>query len=148
MNKYLNQLTTLLQGIPLAVRYGVLLGFILVLVKSIEYHFFSWHFSFEMYSGLLAIFFLLIGIFAALLWRRLFNLKQATEEEKELEPLTVKEQKLLIGLVNGLSNQQLADTAFLSVNTIKTHLKNIYRKLEVSSRTEAVSKAKKLHLLE
>jgi two-component system, response regulator PdtaR len=40
---------------------------------------------------------------------------------------------------------QLADSTFLSINTVKTHLKNIYRKLDVNNRAEAVAKAKMLY---
>jgi len=58
------------------------------------------------------------------------------------EPLSTKEQKTLDLLVTGLSNKEIAEQLFVSTNTIKTHLKNIYKKLDVSNRVEAVAKAR------
>ena len=46
-----------------------------------------------------------------------------------------------------LSNQEIADKLFISLNTVKTHLKNIYSKLEVDNRAKAVAKAKELGLI-
>lgn len=46
-----------------------------------------------------------------------------------------------------LSNQEIADKLFISLNTVKTHLKNIYLKLDVDSRSGAVAKARKIGLL-
>ncbi len=55
--------------------------------------------------------------------------------------LTPRETEVLSWLVKGYSYKMIADTCFLSVETIKTHLKNIYTKLHVSCATEAVAKA-------
>lgn len=54
-------------------------------------------------------------------------------------PLTQKEFETLAGLCEGKTNQQLADSLFVSVNTVKTHIKNIYEKMNTSTRTETVS---------
>ncbi len=57
-----------------------------------------------------------------------------------VEPLSHKERKTLALLVAGLTNKEIAEQLFVSPNTIKTHVKNIYRKLGVNSRVEAVAK--------
>ena len=55
-------------------------------------------------------------------------------------PLTVREYELLQGLFKGKTNQELANDYFVSLNTIKTHLKNIYFKMDVSNRHKALIK--------
>jgi len=50
-------------------------------------------------------------------------------------------------LAEDLSNQEIADKLFISLNTVKTHLKNIFLKLEVSNRSGAVAKAKEMGLI-
>lgn len=56
------------------------------------------------------------------------------------EPLTPRELELLQLLCEGKSNQELADALFVSINTVKTHLKNLYLKLGVESRAEAMAR--------
>jgi LuxR family maltose regulon positive regulatory protein len=50
-------------------------------------------------------------------------------------------------MAEDLSNQEIADKLFVSINTVKTHLKNIFLKFGVDSRTKAVKKAKELSLI-
>jgi len=50
-------------------------------------------------------------------------------------------------LAEDLSNQEIADKLFISLNTVKTHLKNIFLKLEVDNRSGAVAKAKEMGLI-
>lgn len=54
-------------------------------------------------------------------------------------PLTQKEFDILKGLYDGKNNQQLADEQFVSINTVKTHIKNIYEKLNTHTRIETMS---------
>jgi LuxR family transcriptional regulator, maltose regulon positive regulatory protein len=63
------------------------------------------------------------------------------------EPLTDREQQVLALMTQGLTNQEIADRLVLSINTIKTHAKNIYEKLGVRNRAEATLRATELHLL-
>lgn len=56
------------------------------------------------------------------------------------EALTQRELELLRLLCSGKTNQELADELFISINTIKTHLKNLFLKMNVESRAEAIIK--------
>jgi len=55
--------------------------------------------------------------------------------------LTPKEKQIVIGLVDGLSYKLLADRMDVSIDTIRFHIKNIYKKLHVNSKTEVISKS-------
>ncbi|MFW2487253.1 LuxR C-terminal-related transcriptional regulator [Clostridium chromiireducens] len=61
--------------------------------------------------------------------------------------LSIRELEVLEYLKDGLTNLEIADSLFVSVNTVKTHLLNIYTKLDVHSRTEALAKAADLNIL-
>lgn len=64
-----------------------------------------------------------------------------------LDPLTSSEQRILRLLAAGHSNREIAHILIISPNTVKTHLKNLYGKLQVSSRTQACALARDLGLL-
>jgi LuxR family transcriptional regulator, maltose regulon positive regulatory protein len=64
-----------------------------------------------------------------------------------LEPLSVREQAILRYLPTALSNREIAAELFVTTNTVKTHLRSIYRKLDVARRREAVERARDLRLL-
>jgi LuxR family maltose regulon positive regulatory protein len=63
------------------------------------------------------------------------------------DPLTQRELTILSLLSTSMSNSEIADELCLSVNTVKTHLAAIYRKLPASRRREAVSRARQLELI-
>jgi LuxR family maltose regulon positive regulatory protein len=74
--------------------------------------------------------------------------RAAVRSVKELvEQLTEREFALMALLPTRLSNVELAERLGISVNTVKTHLKHIYRKLGVTGRTQAVTEAERLRLL-
>jgi DNA-binding CsgD family transcriptional regulator len=59
------------------------------------------------------------------------------------DPLSIRETEVLRCLTDGLSYKAIADKLFLSVHTVRFHLHNIYAKLHVTSRSEAVARAMK-----
>jgi ATP/maltotriose-dependent transcriptional regulator MalT len=67
--------------------------------------------------------------------------------ERLIEDLTEREREVARLLAFGLGNGEIAATLFVSRNTVKTHLKHIYEKLAVRTRTEAVARCIELGLL-
>lgn len=83
----------------------------------------------------------------------LFNFESASDSEvislenlnkKMLANFTPKEYDIILQIMEGYANKQLADANFVSLNTVKTHLKNIYEKLEVNSRTQVIVRMREL----
>jgi LuxR family maltose regulon positive regulatory protein len=71
---------------------------------------------------------------------------QATKSEL-VEPLTERELEVLKLIAEGLTNLEIATSLFLSLHTVKVHTRNIYGKLGVHSRTQAVARSQELGLL-
>ena len=64
-----------------------------------------------------------------------------------VEPLSEREREVLRHVSGLLSNAEIASEMYISVNTVKTHLKHIYRKLATTRRGEAVRRARQLELI-
>ncbi len=77
-----------------------------------------------------------------------FRLNKLVKTDDGLvERLSERELEVLRLIAAGLSNQKITEALFISLSTVKTHLRNIYGKLNVHRRTEAIVKAKELELL-
>jgi DNA-binding NarL/FixJ family response regulator len=66
-----------------------------------------------------------------------------SEKKKVASPLSEKEKEIVVGLVDGLSYKLIADRMSISLETVRFHIKNIYRKLHVHSKAEVISKSLK-----
>ena len=140
--------------------YGLSLAALLLLLKWLEWRFIIVEHAFEVYAVAIALIFTAFGIWLAV---RLvtpktktvvvekqvfvnpnFVLNEAALNEMRLSP---RELEVLQLMANGLSNQQIAERLFVSLNTIKTHTSNLFLKLEVERRTQAIDKAKRLSLI-
>jgi LuxR family maltose regulon positive regulatory protein len=64
-----------------------------------------------------------------------------------IEPLTERELEVLELFAEGLTNREIASRLFLALNTVKAHSRNIYGKLGVHNRTQAVARARALGVL-
>jgi two-component system, NarL family, response regulator LiaR len=142
--------------------YSISLALLLLLLKWLELRFIIFDHSFEIYIGFIAVIFTALGIWLALKLSKpkietiviekevyvngnedfVLNASLVTQLE-----LSKRELEILGLLAQGHSNQEIAATLFVSLSTVKTHLQNIFEKLEVKRRTQAVEKAKRLHLI-
>ena len=71
------------------------------------------------------------------------EIKPLKKDEEPVE-LTPREQEILRHLVRGLTNKEISSATNLAVDTVKTHLRHIFRKLGVKNRSQAISEAIKL----
>ncbi len=121
----------------------------------IEYRFIVRDLSLEFYIGAIAVMFTAVGIWAGLkITTRKTIIVTAlnlpfTLNDEELKKLNIskREYEVLELMASGLSNQEIADKLFVSLNTIKTHSSNLFVKLDVKRRTQAIQKAKELRLI-
>ena len=132
--------------------YGIALAALVGVLKYVEYRFLVRDLSQEIYVGLIAFIFTGLGIWAGprLLRRKVvFVRPDFVLDERALGRLGIskREHEVLELMAQGHSNQEIADKLYVSVNTVKTHLGNLFLKLEVSRRTQAVQKGKELGLI-
>lgn len=131
--------------------YGLILAAGTIFLKSIEYFYTVQFFSIEIYIALIALSFVALGIWVGqkLTTPEHVEATPFKKNEKAIESLQIsgRELEVLELLGKGLSNKEIANKLFISVNTVKTHLSHIYEKLDVSRRSMAVKKARSLKLI-
>ncbi len=134
--------------------YGVGLGVLLMVLKLIEYQFLIRMHIFEIYGGLIAALFLSLGVWAGLKLTRkspapvVIHMPLSFDESRiRALGISKREQEVLELISQGLTNQEIADKLFVSLNTVKTHSARLFEKLEVNSRTKAMMKAQELGLI-
>lgn len=138
------------------VLYSLALAILVFALKWLQWKFLIVDNSIDIYIGLVAVFFTALGVWVA---RQLSGTKVKTVlvpqpeafilNETELQQLNLssREYEVLQLLSKGHSNAQIAETLFLSLSTIKTHVSNLYLKMDVKSRTQALEKAKRLKII-
>ncbi len=143
------------------VLYGAALGTLLILLKLLEFNLVIRSNVFEVYAGIVAVIFCAVGIWVGLKYARINPGKtnkiivevQGKEnwqvDEKMINELGIskREYEVLELIAKGHTNQEVADKLFVSPNTIKTHLANLFAKLDVNRRTQAIQRAKELNIL-
>ncbi len=146
--------------------YGLALGFLTLLLKWLEYRFLISTHAFEIYAGIIALLFTVLGIWLGGKLTKPKSVKEIVVVEKfvtvnvpqpaffesdkteiEKRGISTRELEVLQLVADGLSNQEIADKLFVSLNTVKTHTSNLFLKLEVSRRTQATQKAKSLRII-
>ena len=135
-------------------------GAVTLLLKSIEYRYLILEHSFQVYGGIVAVIFVVLGIWFGLTLTK----KPETIVIKEVRApvalgftrnlagmqaagLTPRELQILELIAGGLSNREIAERIFVSENTVKTHSKRLFEKLNARRRTQAVAAGKELGIL-
>lgn len=128
--------------------YGGVLAILALVLKTVEYRYTVRDLSVEGLTFIIAILFAGLGLWAGwqLSRKRPERPAHPTEQIRKLG-ISKREFEILQLVAQGASNQEIADQLFISLNTVKTHLSNLYQKLEVRRRTQAVEKGKQLGLL-
>ena len=142
--------------------YSISLALLLFLLKWLELRFIIFDHAFEIYIGAIALIFTALGIWLAL---KLTKPKLHTvvvekevyvnnnagfvlnEAEMNRLGLSRRELEVLQLMAQGLSNGEIAERLFVSLNTIKTHSSKLFEKMDVKRRTQAVEKAKRAGLI-
>lgn len=132
------------------------------MIQFLEYNFLIRSFRLQFYIGIIALLFTGLGIWIAIKVRtpkteiifinkeiEVLNKVYLCINQEEVNRLKISKRELeVLGLMaQGLSNQEIADQLFISLNTVKTHVSNTFEKLEVKRRTQAVEMAKRLQLI-
>ncbi len=141
---------------------GIALAVILLLFQLLEFKLLIVSHQFEIYVGCIAVGFTLLGIWVAkkittpktetiIVEKEIFISDPANFTRNEIEvskrKISKRELEVLELMSLGLSNQEIAEKLFVSLNTIKTHTSNLFEKLEAKRRTQAIETAKKLQLI-
>ncbi len=133
--------------------FALVSALIMTGLKMGEYYFFASQFSLDIYLGIIALLFLIIGagigytFFASKQKKTSMSYEEIVRTDTADTSLTTREIEVLSLIARGYSNQQIAGELYISLNTVKTHTKNIYSKLDAKRRTQAVANAKKLKIL-
>lgn len=137
--------------------YGMALGLTLILLQLARYRLLLLDHAQELYIGLIALLFTSVGIWAG---QRLTRRPEAADLKSNTTlfghtpddilnrlQITPRELEVLRLIDQGLSNQEIAAQLYVSLNTVKTHIANLFAKLEAQRRTQALQKARDLGLL-
>lgn len=158
------KLPVFFSGAGAIVLYAFGLGLFLFGMSWLQMQLFVLHNSFELYAGAIALAFTALGIWLA---RKLTapRVEQVMVTNNVATPLPAdsvfapdptalakvnlsrREMEVLELMARGLSNGEIAERLFVSLNTVKTHSSNLYSKLDAKRRTQAVDKAKQLKLI-
>src|SRR5918992_5394003 len=139
--------------------YGLLGGLLIALLKLVEYRFLIIEHSLEVYGGIVALLFSVLGIWLGLKLTRTretvvvrevpvrvevrmpsngpFVPNAARQEELRI---TRRELEILQLIAAGLSNREIAERLYVSENTVKTHSGRLFEKLDARRRTQAVQR--------
>jgi NarL family two-component system response regulator LiaR len=144
------------------VGFGLLGGVLITAMRALEYRFLILEHSVEIYAGLVAVVFASVGVWLGGRFTRPRERLVVREVPVEVPAspefvrdaanlarvgLTPREVGILELIAAGLSNREIAASAHLSENTVKTHTSRVFEKLDARRRVQAVQRARQLRLI-
>ena len=138
-----------LATVRLVAIYGAILAAASLGLRWPEYRYLVRAYSVEVYVALVALAFLALGVWAGTRLFRHAPPAPFVPNTRVVETLGIspRELEVLDLLAAGRSNKEIARRLDVSPNTVKTHLANLYEKLEVRRRTEAILRARELGMI-
>jgi len=142
--------------------YGLPAGLLIVALRVVEYRFLVLDHAVEIYGAIVAAIFAAVGIALGIRFTRQRVVVREVPVEVpvpagtpffvnqhhiEARGITPRELEILQLIADGLSTREMAERLFVSENTVKTHCKRLFDKLEVNRRTKAIQVAKALGLI-
>ena len=132
---------------------GFVMALLVIILQYFEYRYFIGQLSQKFYISLVASIFTIMGI-----WVGLTIVKNKSDEEQATDKigpqalqdsnLNNREFEILKLISSGCTNQEIANRLFIALPTVKTHASNLYSKLDVKNRTQAVAKAQSLGIIQ
>jgi DNA-binding NarL/FixJ family response regulator len=126
--------------------YGLLMGVLFLLLQAINYNTMIRDIKLEVYGALIALLFLGLGIWLGSMSFKKKKSGSSIKAQKKFN-LSSRELDVLNLMSEGLTNKEIANRLYVSHNTIKSHTSNIYSKLDVERRTQAIQKAIEFELI-
>lgn len=139
--------------------YALSLGILLLVMTSLRIKFLILDNQTEVYIGIIAALFTLLGIWLALKLSKP-TIKEVIIEREILKSdyeintpkiealgLSARELEILGMMSKGLSNQEIAEGLYISLSTVKSHIANIFSKLDVKRRTQAIETARQWRII-
>ena len=140
---------------PIIIGFGLPILSLLILFKIGEVNFVKGNVKLEVIVAIAALIFFFVGLYFNQRAQKNIqpivtaNVSPQTIDYEQIKKtgLTQREHDVLLKMAEGLSNQEIATSLFLSESTIKTHVSNILFKLDAKRRTQAIQAAKKLKIV-
>ena len=130
--------------------YSAAMGLLVFVLIWLQWKYLIADNSYEIYIGIIALLFTGLGVWVAnQLAKPVTQPGVVAVDENQLQQLnlTRREYEVLQLITRGHSNAEIADKLFLSLSTVKTHVSNLFVKMDVKSRTQAVEKANRLKIM-
>jgi len=131
--------------------FSTLIIALLVLFQLSKYSVLSGDLNIEFMIAGIALIFFLIGIYLnkkSLQKKNILDTSGKIDDKKISElGISNREYEILVEISEGLSNKEIAEKLFVSESTVKTHVSNLYVKLDAKRRTQAIQRAKDMNLI-